>query len=72
MFSADYLLLAMFDTYPASKCTTQNMCTCVCACLVVIISLRTACARLPERRKKEEFAWATISVYCFRNVCQPH
>ena len=38
-------------------------------------------ARLPERRRKkerkkeededEQFAWATISVYHFRNVCQP-
>ena len=32
----------MFDTYPASKCTTQNMYTRVCAGLVVIVSLRTA------------------------------
>ena len=36
MFFAEYSLLAMFDTYPASKCTTQNMYTCVCAGLVVI------------------------------------
>ena len=42
MFFAEYSLLAMFDTYPASKCTTQNMYTRVCAGLVVIVSLRTA------------------------------
>ena len=76
MFFAEYSLLAMFDTYPASKCTTQNMYTCVCAGLVVIVSLRTALGSLKEERKKEDeedeqFAWATISVYQFRNVCQP-
>ena len=77
MFFAEYSLLAMFDTYPASKCTTQNMYTRVCAGLVVIVSLRTALGSLKEERKKEEdeedeqFAWATISVYHFRNVCQP-
>ena len=73
MFLAEYSLLAMFDTYPASKCTTQNMYTCVCAGLVVIVSLRTALGSLKEeeRKKKEDehFAWATISVYHFRNVC---
>ena len=75
MFFAEYSLLAMFDTYPASKCTTQNMYTCVCAGLVVIDSLRTALGSLKEEKKKEEedeedeqFAWATISVYHFRNV----
>ena len=67
----------MFDTYPASKCTTQNMYTRICAGLVAIASLRTALGSLKEEeRKKEEdedeqFAWATISVYHFRNVCQP-
>ena len=76
MFFAEYSLLAMFDTYPASKCTTQNMYTCICAGLVAIVSLRTALGSLKEERKKEEdedeqFAWATISVYHFRNVCQP-
>ena len=77
MFFAEYALLAMFDTYPASKCTTQNMYTRVCAGVVVIVSLRTALGSLKEERKKEEdeedeqFAWATISVYHFRNVCQP-
>ena len=77
MFFAEYSLLAMFDTYPASKCTTQNMYTRICAGLVVIVSLRTALGSLKEERKKEEdeedkqFAWATISVYHFRNVCQP-
>ena len=75
MFSAEYSLLAMFDTYPESKCTTQNMYTCICAGLVVINSHRTALGSLKEERKKEEdedeqFAWATISVYHFRNVCQ--
>ena len=38
MFFAEYLLLAMFDTYPASKCTTQKMYMHVCAGLVVIVS----------------------------------
>ena len=79
MFFAEYSLLAMFDTYPASKCTTQNMYMRVCAGVVVIVSLRTALGSLKEEeRKKEEddeedeqFAWATISVYHFRNVCQP-
>ena len=53
-----------------------------CAGVVVIVSLRTALGSLKEEeerkkeRKKEEdedeqFAWATISVYHFRNVCQP-
>ena len=41
MFFAEYSLLAMFHTYPASKCTTQNMYTRVCAGVVVIVSLRT-------------------------------
>ena len=48
MFFAEYSLLAMFDTYPASRCTTQNMYTCVCAGLVVIDSLRTALGSLKE------------------------
>ena len=75
MFFAEYSLLAMFDTYPASKCTTQNMYTRLCAGVVVIVSLRTALGSLKEEeeRKKEDeqFAWAKISVYHFRNVCQP-
>ena len=76
MFFAEDTLLAMFDTYPASKCTTQNMYTRICAGLVAIVSLRTALGSLKSERKKEEdedeqFAWATISVYHFRNVCQP-
>ena len=53
MFFAEYSLLAMFDTYPASKCTTQNMYTRICAGLVVIVSLRTALGSLKEERKKE-------------------
>ena len=73
MFFAEYSLLAMFDTYLASKCTTQNMYTRVCAGLVVIVSLRTALGSLKEEEgdEDEQFAWATISVYHFRNVCQP-
>ena len=43
----------MFDTYPASKCTTQNMYTRVCAGVVVIVSLRTALGSLKEERKKK-------------------
>ena len=54
MFFAEYSLLAMFDTYPASKCTTQNMYTCVCAGLVVIVSLRTALGLLKERKKERK------------------
>ena len=56
MFFAEYSLLAMFDTYPASKCTTQNMYTRICAGLVAIVSLRTALGSLKEEeeRKKEE------------------
>ena len=55
MFFAEYSLLAMLDTYPASKCTTQNMYTRVCAGVVVIVSLRTALGSLKEEeeRKKE-------------------
>ena len=73
MFFAEYSLLAMFDTYPASRCTTQNMYTCVCAGLVVIDSLGTALGSLKEEERKkededEQFAWAAISVYHFRNV----
>ena len=53
MFFAEYSLLAMFDTYPASKCTTQNMYTRIGAGLVAIVSLRTALGSLKEERKKE-------------------
>ena len=53
MFFAEYSLVAMFDTYPASKCTTQNMYTRICAGLVAIVSLRTALGSLKEERKKE-------------------
>ena len=52
MFLAEYSLLAMFDTYPASKCTTSDIYTCVCVGLVVIASLRTALGLLKEERKK--------------------
>ena len=54
MFFADYLLLAMFDTYLASKCTTQNIYTCVSAGLVFIGSLRTALGSLKERKKERK------------------
>ena len=53
MFFAEYSLLAMFDTYPASKCTTQNMYTRICAGLEAIVSLRTALGSLKEERKKK-------------------
>ena len=49
---AEYSLLAMFDTYPASKCTTQNMYTRVCAGVVVIVSLRTALGSLKEEERR--------------------
>ena len=67
---AEYSLLAMFDTYPTSKSTTQNMYMCVCAGSVVIVSLRTALGSLKEEAEDELLAWATISLYHFRNVCQ--
>ena len=54
MFFAEYSLLAMFDTYPASKCTTQNMYMRVCAGVVVIVSLRTALGSLKEEERKKE------------------
>ena len=52
MFFTEYSLLAMFDTYPASKCTTQNMYTRVCAGVVVIVSLRTALGSLKEEEER--------------------
>ena len=52
MFFAEYSLLAMFYTYPASKCTTQNMYTRVCAGLVAIVSLRTALGSLKEEERR--------------------
>ena len=54
MFFAEYSLLAMFDTYPASKCTTQNMYTRVCAGVVVIVSLRTALSSLKEEEEERK------------------
>ena len=54
MFFAEYSLLAMFDTYPANKCTTQNMYTRVCARLVVIVSLRTALGSLKEEEERKK------------------
>ena len=49
------------------------MYTRVCAGLVVIVLLRTALGSLKEEEDEEDqqFAWATISVYRFINVCQP-
>ena len=76
MFFKDYSLLVVFDAYLRSKCTTPDMHTCDGAGLVVIRSLRTALGLLKEERKKkerkkdEQFAWAAILVYHFRNVCQ--
>ena len=54
MFFAEYSLLAMFDTYPASKCTTQNMYTRICAGLEAIVSLRRALGSLKEEERKKE------------------
>ena len=54
MFFAEYSLLAMFDTYPASKCTTQNMYTRICAGLVAIVTLRTALGSLKEEERKKK------------------
>ena len=54
MFFGEYSLLAMFDTYPASRCTTQNMYTCVCVGLVVIDSLRTALGSLKEEEERKK------------------
>ena len=54
MFFAEYSLLAMFDTYPASKCTTQDMYTRVCADVVVIVSLRTALGSLKEEEERKK------------------
>ena len=77
MLFEDYSLLVMFDAYLRSQCTTSDAYTCDCAGLVVIRSLRTALGlskeeeRKKERKKKkdEQFAWAAISVYHFRDVC---
>ena len=52
MFFAEYSLLAMFDAYPASKCTSPNIYKCVCAGLVVIVLLRTALGLLKEEERK--------------------
>ena len=52
MFFAEYSLLAMFDTYPAGKCTTSYMYTSVCVGLVVIASLRTALGLVKEEDKQ--------------------
>ena len=62
MFFAEYSLLAMFDTYPASKCTTQNMYKRICAGLVAIVSLRTALGSLKEEERKKERRRRTICV----------
>ena len=79
MFFEDYSLLAVFDAYLRSKCTTPDIHLYNGAGLVVIRSLRTALGLLKEeeeeeeeRKKKEDeqCAWAAILVYCFRDVCQ--
>ena len=79
MFFKDYSLLVVFNAYLRSKCTIPDIYTCNCAGLVVIRSLRTALGSFKEERKKkkkkkkkedEQFAWAAILVYHFRNVCQ--
>ena len=75
MFFKDYSLLVVFDAYPRSKCTNTDIYTCDGAGLVVIRSLRTALCLSKKKKKKkkkedEQFAWAAISVYHFRNVCQ--
>ena len=80
MFFKDYSLLVVFNAYLRSKCTIPDIYTYNCAGLVVIRQLRTALGlpkeeRRRRRRKKkedEQFAWAAISVYHFRNVCQLH
>lgn len=51
-FFAEYSLLAMFQTYPAGKCTTPKIYTCVYERLVVFDSSSTTLALL----KDEQFA----------------
>ena len=71
MFFKDYSLLVVFDAYLRSKCTNPDIYTCDGAGLVVIRSLMTAlCLSKKKKKKDEQFAWAAISVYHFRNVCQ--
>ena len=74
MFFKDYSLLVVFNAYLRSKCTIPDIYTCNRAGLVVIRSLRTALGSFKEERKKkkkdEQFAWAAILVYHFRNVCR--
>ena len=71
MFFKDYSLLVVFDAYLRSKCTKQDIYTYDGAGLVVIRSLKTVlCLSKKKKKKDEQFAWAAISVYHFRNVCQ--
>ena len=72
MFFKDYSLLVVFDAYLRSKCTNPDRYTCDGAGLVVIRSLMTALCLSKKKKKKEDeqFAWAAISVYHFRNVCE--
>ena len=53
MFFAEYSLLTMFDTYPASKCTTQNIYVHARLCWFGSHSFTQDRARLPERRRKK-------------------
>ena len=68
--------LTRFETgRPVSKrvkgCESgRNLYTCDGAGFVFIRSLRTALDLLKEEEKDEQFTWAAISVYHFRNVCQ--
>ena len=74
MFFKDYSLLVVFNANLRCKCTIPDIYTSNCAGLVVIRSLSTVLGLFKEERKKkkedEQFAWAAILVYHFRNVCQ--
>ena len=69
MLFEDYSLLVVFDAYLRSQCTTSDVYTCDCAGLIVICSLRTALGLSKEEKEDEQFMWAAISVYHFRDVC---
>ena len=67
MFLKDYSLLVVLDAYLRTKCTTPDIYTCDGAGLIGIRSLRTA---LGLSKEDEQFAWAEIMLYHFRNICQ--